>query len=60
MKKAGTRADLDWLLDDLVGRVVSVDEVPGPGVHMRLDGTVEIEGSAKPACVAQVLYRHYA
>ena len=44
----------------LVGRVVSVDEVPGPGVHMRLDGTVEIEGSLKPACVAQALYRHYA
>jgi acyl dehydratase len=44
----------------LAGRVVSVDEVAGPGVHMRLDGTVEIEGSRKPACVAQVLYRHYA
>jgi acyl dehydratase len=44
----------------LAGRVVAVDEVPGPGIHMRLDGTIEIEDAPKPACVAQVLYRHYA
>jgi hypothetical protein len=27
---------------------------------MLLDFTVEIDGAAKPACVARVIYRHYA
>jgi acyl dehydratase len=40
--------------------VVSVHEVAGDGVQMRVDGTIEIDGSAKPACVAQAIYRHYA
>jgi acyl dehydratase len=44
----------------LAGTVVSVDEVAGDGVQIRLDGTVEVDGSAKPACVAQAIYRHYA
>ena len=43
----------------LLGRVESVQDVPG-GVQMALAFTVECEGSAKPACVAQALYRHYA
>ncbi|HLU74416.1 MAG TPA: MaoC family dehydratase [Nonomuraea sp.] len=43
----------------LAASVVSVEDVPG-GVQMLLDFTVEIEGSAKPACVARVIYRHYA
>ncbi|MDA8271997.1 MAG: MaoC family dehydratase [Actinomycetota bacterium] len=37
-----------------------VEDVPGNGVQMTMDFTVEIEGSTKPACAAQVLYRHYA
>jgi acyl dehydratase len=44
----------------LAGTVVSVDDVPGDGVQMRLDFVVEIDGSQKPACVAQAIYRHYA
>jgi acyl dehydratase len=43
----------------LLGRVESVDEVAG-GVQMALAFTVESDGSPKPACVAQALYRHYA
>ncbi|GAA1296157.1 MaoC family dehydratase [Saccharothrix xinjiangensis] len=44
----------------LAGRVASVDEVPGNGVQMALDFTVEVDGSDKPACVARAVYRHYA
>ncbi|WP_432933107.1 MaoC family dehydratase [Microbispora sp. CA-135349] len=40
--------------------VVSVEDVPGDGVQMLLDFTVEIEGANKPACVARAIYRHYA
>ena len=40
--------------------VPSVEDVPGDGVQMRLDFTVEVEGSEKPACIAQALYRYYA
>ncbi|WP_182906945.1 MaoC family dehydratase [Microbispora sp. H13382] len=40
--------------------VVSVEDVPGDGVQMLLDFTVEIDGAAKPACVARAVYRHYA
>ncbi|CAL9672817.1 MaoC family dehydratase [Streptomyces sp. enrichment culture] len=44
----------------LHGTVDSVDAVKGNGVQMALTFTVEVEGSEKPACVAQVVYRHYA
>ncbi|MET9514769.1 MaoC family dehydratase [Streptomyces sp. NPDC002994] len=44
----------------LHGAVGSVEEVKGNGVQMRLTFTVEVEGSDKPACVAQAVYRHYA
>ncbi|MGW4637284.1 MaoC family dehydratase [Sphaerisporangium sp. NPDC004334] len=40
--------------------VASVEDVPGDGVQMGLDCTVEIEGADKPACVARAIYRHYA
>ncbi|QYC41753.1 putative enoyl-CoA hydratase 1 [Nonomuraea coxensis DSM 45129] len=40
--------------------VAEVTDVPGDGVQMVCDFTVEVEGSAKPACVARVIYRHYA
>ncbi|WP_066949014.1 MaoC family dehydratase [Microtetraspora fusca] len=40
--------------------VASVEDVPGDGVQMSLDFTVEIEGADKPACVARTIYRHYA
>ncbi|MFI7007013.1 MaoC family dehydratase [Streptomyces sp. NPDC050145] len=44
----------------LHGAVESVEEVRGNGVEMRLAFTLEIEGSDKPACAAQAIYRHYA
>ncbi|OPG10190.1 MaoC family dehydratase [Microbispora sp. GKU 823] len=44
----------------LAAVVAAVEDVPGDGVQMHLDFTVEIDGSAKPACVARAIYRHYA
>ncbi|GAA3234500.1 MaoC family dehydratase [Nonomuraea helvata] len=44
----------------LAAKVVSVEDVPDNGVQMLCDFTVEIDGSAKPACAAQAVYRHYA
>ncbi|MGW0535114.1 MaoC family dehydratase [Streptomyces sp. NPDC003032] len=44
----------------LHGTVGAVEEVKGNGVQMPLTFTVEVEGSDKPACVAQAVYRHYA
>lgn len=44
----------------LAASVVSVEDVAGNGVQSTFDFTVEIEGSAKPACVARPVYRHYA
>ncbi|MFC6084215.1 MaoC family dehydratase [Sphaerisporangium aureirubrum] len=43
----------------LAAVVVAVEDVAGDGVQMLLDFTVEIDGSAKPACVARTVYRHY-
>ncbi|MFD5056311.1 MaoC family dehydratase [Streptomyces tendae] len=44
----------------LHGTVEEVKEVKGNGVQMQLTFTVEVEGNAKPACVAEAVYRHYA
>ncbi|MGN9837080.1 MaoC family dehydratase [Nonomuraea sp. H19] len=44
----------------LAAKVAEVEDVPGDGVQMLLDFTVEIDGAAKPACVARAVYRHYA
>ncbi|BEL02043.1 MaoC family dehydratase [Actinoplanes sichuanensis] len=44
----------------LAASVVGVEDVAGPGVQSTFDFTVEVEGSAKPACVARPVYRHYA
>jgi acyl dehydratase len=38
--------------------LVSVDMIEG-GAQVVIDLTFEIEGGAKPACVAQVVYRYY-
>jgi acyl dehydratase len=40
--------------------VASVDDVPGNGVQVLLDFTVEVEGAEKPACIARAVYRYYA
>ncbi|MFD3311597.1 MaoC family dehydratase [Streptomyces sp. NPDC058694] len=42
----------------LVGRLADVEDVPG-GVQIAVDGTIEIEGVAKPAAVLQSLSRFY-
>ena len=41
-------------------RSAEVEDVAGNGVQMLLDFTVEIDGAAKPACVARAVYRYYA
>lgn len=41
------------------GRIASVEDVKG-GVEVVADLTVEIDGTDKPACVAQAVYRFYA
>ena len=43
----------------LLGEVLHVEDVAG-GVQVVLDLTLETEGSSKPSCVAQVVYRYYA
>ena len=43
----------------LLGRVVEAEEIKGGGVQILLDFTVEVEGGAKPACVAEAVYRFY-
>ncbi|GAA2769826.1 enoyl-CoA hydratase [Streptomyces platensis subsp. clarensis] len=43
----------------LVARLAAVEEVNG-GVQIAVDGTIEIEGGAKPACVLRSLSRFYA
>ena len=42
----------------LAAKVVSVEDVPG-GTQSTFDFTVEIDGVAKPACVARTVYRQY-
>ena len=44
----------------MAATVVSVEGVAGNGLQMLLGCTVEVDGSDKPACVAQAVYRHYA
>ena len=43
----------------LVARLAEVEDVPG-GVQIAVDGSIEIEGGAKPAAVLQSLSRFYA
>ncbi len=39
-------------------KVLAVDEIPG-GVQQLLEITFEVEGAAKPSCVAEVIFRSY-
>ena len=43
----------------LGARIIEVGPVQGDGVQVVLDGTIEIDGSAKPACVLQSVLRFY-
>lgn len=42
----------------LGAKLLSVDDVPG-GVQVATEFTFEVEGSAKPSCVAEVITRYY-
>ena len=42
----------------LGAKLVSVDDIPG-GVQNTLEFTFEVEGAAKPSCVAEVVFRSY-
>jgi acyl dehydratase len=44
----------------LAARVASVEPAGDNAVQLTADFTVELDGAAKPACVAQVIYRYYA
>jgi acyl dehydratase len=44
----------------LHAKVDSVEDVAGGGVQTKLDFTVEVQDSEKPACIAQAVYRYYA
>jgi hypothetical protein len=37
-----------------------VEPAGGNAVQLTADFTVELDGAAKPACVAQAIYRYYA
>ncbi len=39
-------------------KVLAVDEIPG-GVQQLLEISFEVEGAAKPSCVAEVIFRSY-
>ena len=43
----------------LAGKLAAVDRVPG-GVQLTADLVIEVENGAKPACVAQTVFRLYA
>ena len=40
-------------------KVLSVEDVSG-GVQAVMEGTLDTEGSSKPSCVAEILFRYYA
>jgi hypothetical protein len=37
-----------------------VEPAAGGAAQLTADFTVELDGAAKPACVAQAIYRYYA
>src|SRR4051812_41858498 len=39
-------------------KVLAVDDIPG-GIQNTMEFTFEIEGAAKPACVAELIFRSY-
>lgn len=44
----------------LAAKLAEVEEITGQSAQVLVDLTVELEDSAKPACVAQAIYRYYA
>ncbi|NMO56110.1 MaoC family dehydratase [Actinoplanes sp. TBRC 11911] len=43
----------------LVARLVSIEELPEGAAQGVFDFTIEVDGSAKPACVARPIYRYF-
>jgi acyl dehydratase len=43
----------------LGAKLLGVDDVGGGGVQITMEFTFEVEDSAKPACVAELLFRYY-
>jgi acyl dehydratase len=39
-------------------KVVAVDDVAG-GAQVTMEATFEVEGAAKPSCVAEIIFRYY-
>jgi acyl dehydratase len=44
----------------LLGKVGPVEDVPGDGVQVKVTFSIEVEGSDRPACAAEAIYRYYA
>jgi len=44
----------------LAARLAAVEPAGANAVQVTADFTVEVDGGAKPACVAQAIYRYYA
>ena len=42
----------------LGGKLLSVEEVPG-GKQITIEATFEVEGAAKPSCVAELVFRYF-
>jgi acyl dehydratase len=42
----------------LGAKLISVDDIAG-GIQMKMEFSFEVEGAAKPSCVAEVLFRLY-
>jgi acyl dehydratase len=40
-------------------KVLAVDDIAG-GAQVTIETTFETEGSSKPSCVAEVIFRYYA
>ncbi len=60
---AGATGDHQWIHVDTAraAAVAAVEPVgDGQAVQLTADLTVEVDGGARPACVAQAIYRYYA
>jgi acyl dehydratase len=44
----------------LGAELTKIEELPGNGAQVYMTFTFEIEGSEKPACVAEIIFRYYA
>lgn len=42
-----------------VATVAEVEDIPGGGVQLTIDASIQVEGSEKPGLVAQAVYRYY-